>query len=91
MGKLSVVFLTAILLNSMKAMSQLSLTAAPDTVEKNVSLKPLPQYFYSQHAGYFCKKELQLQKLTSLPLFIRLGSKQYVDYLEKKPNAIRKD
>lgn len=75
----------------MKAASQLSLTNVPDTVDKNLSLKPLPQNFYSQHAGYFCKKELQFQKVTSLPLYIRLGSKEYVDYLEKKPNAIKKD
>ena len=91
MTRLSMVFLTVILLNSMKAASQLNLKAAPDTIEKKVSLKPLPQNFYSQHTGYFCKKELQLQKVTSLPLYIRLGSKEYVDYLEKKPNAIKKD
>ena len=91
MGKMSVVFFTAMLLNSMKAASQLSLTKAQDTVEKNISLKPLPQNFYSQHTGFFCKKELQLQKITSIPLYIRIGSKEYVDYLEKKPNAIKKD
>jgi len=91
MGKMSVVFLTAMLLNSMKAASQLNFTAARDTAEKNLPIKPLPQNFYSQHAGYFCKKELQLQKITSIPLYIRIGSKEYVDYLEKKPNAIKKD
>jgi len=36
-------------------------------------------------------RELQLQKITSIPLYIRIGSKEYVDYLEKKPNAIKKD
>ena len=36
-----------------------------------------------------CKKEDQLQKATGLDLFIRLGSKNYVDYLEKKPNAVK--
>ncbi len=47
----------------------------------------LPQNFYNQHLGFFCKKESQLQKSTSLNLFVRLGSKNYVDYLERKPNA----
>jgi hypothetical protein len=49
----------------------------------------LPQNFYNQHKGYFCKKEDGLQKLTGLNLFIRLGSKNNVDYLERKPNTIR--
>jgi hypothetical protein len=30
---------------------------------------------------------LQLQKLTNVNVFFRLGSKNYVDYLERKPNA----
>ena len=91
MARLIVFFLSLILLNSMKAASQLGLVRTKDTVEKNISLKPLPQNFYSQHTGYFSKKELQLQKATSLPLYIRLGSKDYVDYLEKKPNALKKE
>jgi uncharacterized heparinase superfamily protein len=47
----------------------------------------LPKDSYTQHLGFFCKKELQLQKLTSVPVYFRLGSKDYVDYLEQKPNA----
>jgi hypothetical protein len=49
----------------------------------------LPQNFYNQHKGYLCKKENVLQKTTRLNLFIRLGSKNYADYLEGKPNAIK--
>ena len=47
----------------------------------------LPQNFYNRHLPFFCKKESQLQGLTGLNLFIRLGSKTYVDYLEQKPHA----
>jgi hypothetical protein len=79
------------MLNSMKAAAQLSFRLIGDTLEKKNLLHPLPQNFYNQSLGYFCKKENQLQKITSLPLFIRLGSKEYVDYLEHKPNAIKKD
>lgn len=88
MAKMVFVFLSMILLNSLKASAQLRFQPKTDTVEKIISIRPLPQNFYSQHTGYFCKKELQLQKTTSFPLFIRLGSKEYVDYLERKPNTV---
>lgn len=47
----------------------------------------LPQNFYNRHLPFFCKKESQLQRTLGLNLFIRLGSKSYVDYLEQKPNT----
>ena len=75
------------LLNSLKAASQVQLRQPHDLLMQSISLKILPQNFYSQHLGFFCKKEVQLQKATSLNLFFRLGSKEYVDYLEQKPNA----
>lgn len=85
------VFLIVMMLNSMKAATQLSYRQRPDTIEKNFSFRLLPQNFYNQSLGYFCKKEMQLQKITALPIYIRLGSKEYVDYLERKPNAVKKD
>ena len=84
MGRILLFLLIAVLLNSLKAASQLHLKPATDTVEKNFALKLLPQNFYTQHLGFFCKKEIQVQKATRLPLFIRLGSKEYVDKLERK-------
>jgi len=90
MGRMIIVLLTLVLLNSMKAAAQLSLKPVRDTVDKLSLLHPLPQNFYNQGLGFFCRKENQLQKITSLPLYFRLGSKEYVDYLEKKPNSFRK-
>jgi hypothetical protein len=86
-----VVLLIAFMLNSLKGASQLSLKPVKDSAHRKIILNPLPQNFYNHSLGYFCTKEIQLQKITSLPVYIRLGSKEYVDYLEGKPNSIKKD
>jgi len=87
MGKVFIFFSLLFLLNSSKAASQLSSRFVSDSADKHFSIRILPQNFYNQQLSFTCKKELQLQKLISLPVYIRLGSKDYVDYLEKKPNA----
>jgi hypothetical protein len=90
MRRMLFLFSIVMLLNSLEGAAQLHLKDIEDTAGKPVSIMLLPQNFYKQSLGYFCKKEIQLQKTTMLPLFIRLGSKEYVDYLERKPNAILK-
>ena len=45
--------------------------------------------YYVKQMPFFCRKELQIEKATSIPLRFRLGSLQYTDYLEQKPNAKR--
>ena len=74
---------------SLKAASQATSVKYNDSLPSIRITGVLPQNFYNQHKGYVCKKEDQLQKLTGLNLFIRLGNKTYVDYLERKPNAIK--
>jgi hypothetical protein len=47
----------------------------------------LLQSFYCNHIGFFCQKEWQIERITSIPFRFRLGSLDYVNYLEQKPNA----
>lgn len=66
-------------------------------LKNNPPVSPKPNFFsrqpviagnfYTQNFGFFCKKELQLEKLTKVPLKFRLGSVQQCDWLEGKPNS----
>ena len=80
-------FFVVLLLNSWKAASQASFSGKRDTIPPKISVRVLPQNFYNKNLSFFCKKEVQLQKWSAIPVFFRLGSKDYVDYLEKKPNT----
>ncbi len=57
------------------------------TDTKTVS-KPAPNMkafnSYKPVLGWFCYREIEIQKALKLPIFFRLGSKNYVDYLEGK-------
>lgn len=52
-----------------------------------ISCSVIAADYYTQGFGFFCKKELQFEKATKIPLRFRLGTLQYNNYLEGKPNA----
>lgn len=49
----------------------------------------LAEKFYYRTPGFFCQKELQLDKITPVAFRFRLGSLDYVNWMEQKPNAVK--
>jgi hypothetical protein len=46
--------------------------------------QPVPQNFYAQHLGFFCRQEIKM-KQAHVPVTFRLGSMDYCNRLEQKP------
>lgn len=71
---------------------QLRLDYTGDSVKKTSPLilfKPAALPSYTNHLGFFCRKELQMDKISPLAVRFRLGSLEYVNWMEQKPNAIK--
>jgi len=51
------------------------------------TLPIIPSTYHAARLGFICKQELQLDKLTPVPLRFRLGSLDYVNWMEQKPNS----
>jgi hypothetical protein len=54
-----------------------------------LKISPVSPSLVTSNMGFFCQKELMLDKITPLPIRFRLGSLDYVNWMEQKPNAIK--
>jgi hypothetical protein len=87
MAKKALIVLIMIVVGG-KLAAQMTLPNAPKKLPldslKNLPMRVLASNYYSSNLPFFCKQELQIQKLTKVPIKFRIGSVEEVDRLEGK-------
>jgi len=66
------------------ALKQPLFTISPLSTFPENNGQTIPQNYYAQHLGFFCRQELKMQQ-AHVPLTFRLGSMEYCNWLEQKP------
>jgi VanZ family protein len=62
--------------------------SAQQSFTRNASVTLSTSNYYTSTLGFFCRKELQLEKAVRLPIRLRLGNLAYTDQMEGKGKAV---
>ncbi|CAN5305061.1 hypothetical protein BH09BAC2_BH09BAC2_04990 [soil metagenome] len=79
--------ITLFLFCSLPSFSQrLSTTTLPvyNKLQSDLKKGVVPTDFYARNVGFFCKKEIIVEKFIKFPFLFRLGTVGYCNYLEGK-------
>jgi hypothetical protein len=68
-----------------KNLFSISMKDSTKSISPSMLVSPL---FYCNNLGFICKQEIKFQKIIKVPFVFRLGSLQYVNYLEGKKGAL---
>ena len=66
---------------------QMGIKSEPEIISSPIPLSVINADHYTRNFGFFCKKELQFEKITKVPFKFRLGTVEYCNWMEGKPNA----
>ena len=73
--------------NQIRLRQQPMQTFTPQVPQKDKNVPFIPQNFYDNGLGFFCRQGLKLQQV-HVPLVFRIGSMDDCNYLEQKPGYV---